>query len=149
MGRKEVAHNKKAGFDIAVTDHFEAGLVLTGDEIKSIREGRAQITGGYIKLLRGSGSVIPVVLGIHLSKAAEPERSRTLLLHKRELRQLEELLSVKGRTAVALRLYLERGWAKVTIGVGTGRKQRDKREVLKQRDLDRQQHSDLKGAARR
>ena len=148
MAGSRVAQNKKAGFDVEITQKFEAGIVLTGDEIKSIRSGRAQLAGGYVKLLKASTSPKPVLIGLHLSKAAEPERVRTLLLHKKQIRELHELLSTKGRTAVALSVYLSHGWAKVTIGVGTGRKNHDKRAVLRKRDMDRQMQSALKGSGR-
>lgn len=149
MAGSRVAQNRKAGFDVEVTQKFEAGLILTGDEIKSIREGRAQISGGYVKLLKATtSSPIPVVIGLHLSKAANPERVRTLLLHKKEVRELQELLSTKGKTAVALSVYLSHGWAKVTIGVGSGRKAHDKRNVIKKRDQDRQMRSSLKDGGR-
>ena len=133
MKKSQVAHNRKANFDIAVERTLEAGLVLTGDEIKSIRAERAQLTGGFIRFLGGR----PYVIAMHLSLAKEPERSRPLLLKKGELSELRQDLQQKGRVAVPLDLYIKRGWAKLSIGVGTGRKRYDKRELLKKRDLER------------
>ncbi len=140
-GGKPIAENRRARFDVAVEETFEAGLVLSGDEIKSIRAKRVQLTGAYVKLMSGGRNPAalpqPVVVGMHLSAAKEPERSRPLLLNAKELRALQELVSAKGKTAVPLAVILRRGWAKLQVGVGTGRKKRDKRELLKERDIER------------
>lgn len=130
------AENRRARFDIAVEETLEAGIALTGDEIKSIRAKRAQLTGGYVKLLQGSNpQALPkaVVVGLHLGLAAEPERVRPLLLHSREVRFLQEQLSAKGKTAVPLDLHMKRGWAKLLVGIGVGRKKADKRNLLRER----------------
>jgi len=140
MKKTVVAENRKAGFDVQVEQTFEAGLALTGDEIKSIRAKRAQLSGGYVKFLSGQ----PVIIGLHLSLAKEPERVRHLLLHKKEVAEIDQLLATKGKVAVALDLHLSHGWAKLLVGVGSGRKQRDKRDLLKRRDLDREQDAELK-----
>lgn len=129
-----VARNRKAGFDVAIQDTWEAGLMLTGDEIKSIRAGRVQLIGGYVRILNEG----PVVLGIHLSLAKNPDRVRKLLLSKKEIEKLDSALRVKGKIAVPLDIHYKHGWAKLTIGIGVGRKAHDKRELLKKRDLDRQ-----------
>ncbi|MBU6388952.1 SsrA-binding protein SmpB [Patescibacteria group bacterium] len=146
--RSTAAVNRKAGFDIQVEQTYEAGLILTGDEIKSIRAGRVQLTGSYVKIMAGhrSGRQLPavVVLGLHLGLAEQPDRIRPLLLHGAEVRELERALRVKGQTAVPLDLYLSHGWAKLKVGVGRGRKAYDKREVLKKRDIERDQRRDLK-----
>ena len=128
------AYNRKAGFDVQIEDKWEAGLVLTGDEIKSIRAGRLQLVGGYVRLLSG----IPVVLGIHLSQAKDPDRVRKLLLSAKEIETLRGMIQEKGKVAVPLDIHFRRGWAKLTVGIGTGRKQHDKRELVKQRDLERE-----------
>ncbi|MCC2631786.1 MAG: smpB, SsrA-binding protein [Patescibacteria group bacterium] len=143
-----LSHNRKAGFDIEVQDKYEAGLVLSGDEIKSIRAGRVQLTGSYIKLMRGSkrNGELPeaIMIGAHLGLAGQPDRSRKLLLHAKELREIEGALSAKGKVAVPLSIYLKRGWAKVSIGVGVGRKSYDKRTLLRNRDIERSQRRELK-----
>lgn len=144
-----LAVNRKARFDVAVEKTYEAGLRLTGDEIKSIRAKRLAMTGSYVKIMKGKqGQGLPqvVLVGLHLSAAKDPERSRALLLHAREVREIESLLAAKGKAAVPLSLFLKRGWAKVEVGVGSGRKQYDKRELIKRRDLDRQQRGELKRA---
>lgn len=138
-----VAENRRATFDVSVEQTLEAGMVLTGDEIKSIRAKRAQLTGAYVKLLSGGRGRLPkpVVVGMHLSLAKDPERVRPLLLSAREIRILAEELSEKGKTAVPLDIHISHGWAKVTVGIGSGRKRYDKRELIKSRDLDRQQRA--------
>lgn len=138
--RRSRAVNKKASFEVAVEETFEAGLVLTGDEIKSIRANRVQLTGSYIKFLQNS----PYVVGLHLALAQAPDRSRKLLLHEKEITTVRELLQAKGKTAVPLNIYIHRGWAKLTFGVGSGRKTYQKRELLKRRDEDRRKEIELK-----
>lgn len=134
-----VAKNKRGGFDIAVEEKLEAGIMLTGDEIKSIRADRVQLTGAYVRLVQGSRNLPkPVLIGMHLSLAKEPERTRTLLLTAKELQHLQEELSQKGKTAIPVDVHFRRGWAKLTIGIGKGRKRYDKRELLKSRDIERQ-----------
>ena len=144
-GPDTIAENRKAGFDVQVEDTYEAGLALTGDEIKSIRAKRANLSGSYVKFLSGR----PVLIGLHLAQAQDPERVRYLLLNAKEVREIRERLDTKGRAAVPLRLYIKKGWAKLLIGVGTGRRQYDKRELLRSRDLDRSQQVDLKRGGRR
>jgi SsrA-binding protein len=142
---KRVAENRKARFDIAVEDTFEAGIILTGDEIKAIRADRVQLTGAYVKLLQGKNLLPrPVLIGMHLATAKDPQRVRDLLLKAKELRQISEALKQKGKAAVPLDVHFRHGWAKVTIGIGSGRKKYDKRALLKERDLDRQQRATLK-----
>jgi len=150
MKRPPVAENRRARFDIAVEETLEAGMVLDGGEIKSIRADRIQLTGAYVKLLKNNGQELPqpILIGMHLSDAGDPERSRPLLLHAKEIRFLAEELSTKGKTAVPLRVYMKRGWAKVLIGIGAGRKSYDKRQLLRERDIQRDQQQVSKYAPR-
>jgi SsrA-binding protein len=143
---KPVAENRRARFDIAVEQTYEAGISLTSDEIKSIRANRVQLTGAYVRLLHGKGKPLPEVLliGAHFAQAVDPERSRPLLLKAKEIRELEGELSTKGKTAVPLSIHFKRGWAKILLGVGKGRKTYDKRQLLKERDIEKQQRSVLK-----
>lgn len=147
--KTRVADNRRARFDIAVEETVEAGIVLTGDEIKSIRASRIQMTGAYVKLMRGGkvSGALPkaVVVGMHLSAAKEPERVRPLLLHAKEIRWLDEVVSAQGKTAVPLEVHFKQGWAKVTIGVGKGRKKYDKRQLLKERAVQRDAEHIIKG----
>ena len=139
MKRVLAAENRKARFDIAVEEEIEAGMMLTGDEIKSIREGRVQLTGSYVKVMNRGGKQLPkvVIIGSHLSAAKDPDRSRVLLMRSSEIRHLQEMLSERGKTAVPLKIIMKHGWAKVIVGIGIGRKTHDKRQLLKDRDLDR------------
>src|ERR1044072_4986178 len=143
-----VAQNRRAGFNVAVEKTYEAGIVLSGDEIKSVRADRVQLTGAYVKLLYGKkgANQLPEVLliGMHLALAKDPQRSRPLLLHKKEVQELEAELATKGKTAVPLGLHFSRGWLKVKVGVGAGRKAYDKPTLLKERDLQRQERVALK-----
>jgi len=144
--KSAVALNKRASFDIAVDTTYEAGIALTGDEIKSVRADRVQLQSAYVRLLYGNNKPVPRValIGMHLALAHDPQRTRYLLLHEKEIRELEAALSTKGKTAVPLSLKFHRGWLKVIIGVGTGRKAYNKRELIKERDLDREQRASLK-----
>lgn len=146
MAAKRTAVNKKASFDIAVEETMEAGLVLTGDEIKSIRAERMQLQGGYVRLMGKGKSLLPeaVVVGLHLSLAKVPDRTRRLLLRAKEIEHLQELLETKKKVAVPLKLYLKKGWAKMLVGIGVGRKKYDKRELLRSRVVAREQQRDLK-----
>ena len=135
------ALNKKAGFEVEVDWKVEAGLILRSDEIKSIRAKRVQLTGSFIKILQ-SGKC--VMVGSHFSAAKEPDRAIPLLLNKKEIDKIRAELSEKGKTAVPLRIYLKKGWAKLEIGIGSGRKLYQKKELLKMRDIKREQEVDLK-----
>lgn len=141
-----VGVNRKARFDVQVERTFEAGLQLTGDEIKSVRAGRLQLNGGYVRIMGGGKGALPrlVLVGSHLSAAHEPERTRTLLLHAAEIRDIQEMVENRGWTAVPLDLHLKRGWAKLLVGVGRGRKQHDKRQLLRERDIAREAEASIK-----
>lgn len=144
-GKRVQRENRRARFDVAVEETLEAGLVLTGDEIKSIRQDRVQLTGAFVRLVADRGELPrPVVVGLHLSAAKEPERTKALLLHEKEVLHLQELVSAKGKTAVPLKVYLRRGWAKLEIGIGSGRKRHDKRRLLRDRAIERDQQQTLK-----
>src|SRR5258708_10866284 len=97
--------NRRASFDIQVEQTFEAGLVLEGSEIKSIRANRVQLSGSYVKLLSSSGTPEAVVVGLHLGTSPDPERSRRLLLHQKEVTEIQTLLESRGRKALPLKLY--------------------------------------------
>lgn len=135
MATRIVAENRKARFDIAVDQTYEAGLSLTGDEIKSIRAGRAQLTGAYVKFWNGA----LVLHGLHLAAAKQPDRTRALLLKQKEITEIETALRSKGVAAVALDVHFKGSWAKVLLGVGPGRKAHDKRVLLRERDLEREE----------
>jgi len=140
-GEKLIASNKKALHDYFVLDKMEAGLELTGTEVKSLREGRANLKDSYVIVKRGEA----FLLGAHISPYAqgnrenhEPERTRRLLLHRREIEKLETQLVEKGLTVVPLRLYFKGRRVKAEIAVVRGKKLYDKRETGKRREADRE-----------
>lgn len=147
--KKIVANNKKARFDFFIEDIFEAGIVLTGTEIKSIRQGKVSINESYAKVRDGE----MFILGMNISPYeqgnifnVDPLRERKLLLSKREIRKIDEINRLKGKTIIPLRVYInERGLAKVQIGVGTGKKNYDKRDSIAKKDAERK----MKIAAKR
>jgi len=143
-----IAVNKKARFDYFIEERLEAGLVLDGWEVKSLRDGKAQITESYVTLRDGEAWL----LGSHITplKTASthvdpnPTRPRKLLLNRRELDRLTGLVERKGYTLVALELYWNKGRAKLSIGVARGKKQHDKRATEKERDWQRDKSRILK-----
>ena len=144
----QIARNKKARHDYFIEDTFEAGLQLEGWEVKSLRSGRAQITESYVHVRDGEGWLI----GAHISPLntasthvkADPTRTRKLLLHRSELDRLIGAVERKGYTLVPLNLHWARGRAKLDIGLAKGKKQRDKRATVKDRDWQRQKARILK-----
>ena len=134
---KLVAQNKKARHDYTIEDVFEAGMVLTGTEVKSLRQGRCSLTDAYASVQDGE----IYLLGAHIPEYTEgtwnnhtPRRPRKLLLHKKEILSLVIRTRESGLALVPLSLYFKDGRAKVEIAVGRGRKSHDKRQVLAERD---------------
>ncbi|MEO1251282.1 MAG: SsrA-binding protein SmpB [Pseudomonadota bacterium] len=140
--RKVVAENRRARFDYAITDAIEAGLVLTGTEVKALREGKANIAESYAAPEDNAIWLINANIPEYTAgnrENHEPKRKRKLLLHKREIARLSQAVERKGYTLVPLRLYFnERGVAKIEVGLGEGKKTQDKRETVKKRDWTRQ-----------
>jgi len=136
-----MAQNKKARHDYTILNTYEAGLVLTGTEIKSIRAKRVNLTDGFAQVRNGEAWL----MNIHISEYTQgnrfnhdPLRNRKLLLHKKEIAKLQGETQDKGITIVPLRIYLKNGVAKVLLGVAKGKHEYDKRETLKRREQDRQ-----------
>jgi SsrA-binding protein len=137
-----VTVNRKARHDYHIEETLEAGLVLTGSEVKSLRDGRANLKDSYARVIRGEATL----LNAHISPYDpahranhEPTRTRKLLLHRREIDRLEGKLNERGLTLVPLRLYFNaRGRAKVELGLGRGKKQYDKRQSIKEREARRE-----------
>jgi SsrA-binding protein len=133
--------NKRAKFDYEILEKYDAGIVLTGTEIKSIRLGKASITESFCEFHNGELFVInsqveEYLYGTHYNHKAKSERK--LLLNKRELKSLEKSMQNKGLTIVPLRLYInEKGYAKMEIALCRGKKNYDKRETIKDRDTKR------------
>jgi len=138
--RISVARNPRATHDYEVLDTWEAGVVLTGTEVKSLRAGKASIKGAFARLARGEVwlegmHVTPYEQGNRWNHA--PERSRKLLLHRREIERMIGAVEQKGLALVPLELYFRRGRAKVVLALGRGKKLHDKRQALKERIADR------------
>ncbi len=146
--KRSVALNRKARMTYAIEDSMEAGLVLTGTEVKSLRQGRANIQDAFARVYQGEvwlyNAFIPeYTQGNRFNHT--PTRPRKLLLHAKQVRKLIGLLKNKGITLVPLSLYFNKsGFAKVEIAVGRGRKEYEKREVIKERDWKREQGRLLK-----
>lgn len=138
---KLVATNKKARFDYHLLERYEAGLVLTGTEIKSIRANRVSLRRGYVQPRDGElwlmeTHIAPYEHGTHANH--EPNRPRKLLLHRREIRKIIDTLAQKGLTLVPTRMYLKNGRAKVEIALARGKRLHDKRQAMAKRDSERQ-----------
>ena len=145
---RTIALNKKARFDFHIEDSFEAGLVLEGWEVKSLRAGKAQITEAYVLVKDGEaflfGSHIQPLTTASTHIRPDPSRTRKLLLHRKELDRLIGMVERKGYTLLPLKLYWTRGRAKLEVGLGKGKKRHDKRAVVKDRDWQRQKARVLK-----
>ncbi|GGA44754.1 SsrA-binding protein [Kroppenstedtia guangzhouensis] len=146
-GVKVVARNRKAHHEYHVEDTYEAGIVLTGTEIKSIRQGRVNLKDSYA--LINDGEVY--LVNMHISPFEQgnrfnhdPTRTRKLLLHKGEINKLIGLTKQKGFTLVPLDLHLRNGYAKIQLALAKGKKLHDKREAVAKRDADREIRRQLK-----
>jgi SsrA-binding protein len=140
-GRKVVASNRKARHDYAILDTYEAGIALTGTEVKSLRAGRASLVDAFAQ--ERDGEIY--LHGMHIPEYAqgtwtnhEPRRTRKLLLNRLEINRLIGKLKESGLTLVPLSLYFSDGWAKVEVGLAKGKKSYDKRQDLAKRDAERE-----------
>ena len=144
-GIKIVADNRQARYQYEILDTYEAGLVLTGTEVKSIREGKVNLRDGFANVKGGEAWLHNVHISPHsmtnLAYNHEPRRTRKLLLHKQEISKLIGQVEQKGLTLVPTKMYLKNGRVKVAIALGRGKKLHDKRESLKKkqdkRDMER------------
>ena len=150
-GDKVITNNRKAFHDYLIEDSIEAGLVLTGTEIKSIRQGKVNIRDSYARPQDGD----LWLLNTHIAQYTEgnrynhePTRPRKLLLHRKELRMLSAAVERKGLTLVPLKMYLKNGRAKVEIGIATGKKLHDKRKSMIKREMDREIEKAVKSSRR-
>jgi len=135
---KSISSNKKAYFDYILTDELEAGLVLTGEEIKAIRAKRVNITGSYVKPFANDGNQELWWVGSNFNiENGDQSRSKKLLLHKSEIERLTGKLTAKNLTIVPIELYIAHGVAKLKIGLAARKQTHDKRETIKKRDIDR------------
>lgn len=141
MSVKVIATNRKARHEYQFLDTYEAGLVLQGSEIKSIRAGRVSLQEGFVLFEDGEAWLVNVHIAPYdpaHQQNHEPRRRRKLLLHRREIQRLQASAQEKGLTVVPVRLYLKEGRAKLEIALAKGKKQYDKRQTLAQRDSKRQ-----------
>ena len=132
--------NKKAYFNYFIEDEYEAGIVLVGTEIKSVRAGSINITDAYIRIKNNEAYIINMFIDKYDSGSIfnpDTTRERKLLLHKKEIRKLLEKAKKDGLTIIPLKVYIKNGKAKLLIGVARGKKMYDKREAIKKRDLER------------
>lgn len=146
-GIKIVARNRKALHDFTILDKVEAGLVLMGSEIKQIRAGKANISEGFVQYQNGEMWLLNVHIPTYDQASHyghEPLRPRKLLLHKKEIRQLQSRVMEKGITIVPLQIYLKKGRAKIELGLAKGKKNYDKRDSLRDKDTKRQIERALK-----
>lgn len=137
-----IAENRRARFDYQIEERFEAGVVLTGWEIKSIRAGQVQLSDGYVVIRDGElhliGCRINALASASTHVKAEPDRTKKLLMHKAEIRRLIGKVEQKGFTLVPTRLYYKGGRVKVEIALAKGKAQHDKRNTEKKRDWERE-----------
>ncbi|MEI6040500.1 MAG: SsrA-binding protein SmpB [Candidatus Berkelbacteria bacterium] len=134
-----ISQNKLARLEYEILDKFEAGLILTGPEIKAIRAHRANLNGTFCRIINDEAWI----LNMHISNMVEPERSRKLLLHKHEIQSLIGKTQQKGLSLIPLALYIKKGKAKIEIALARGKKIYDHRAELKKRDLNRQAEREL------
>ena len=140
-GEKLIASNRKAFHDYFVLQKFEAGIALTGTEVKSLRDGRANLKDSYVEVENGEAFLVSAHISPYTHgnlQNHDPERKRKLLLHRREIEKLRVQTTEKGLTIVPLRLYFRGARVKAEIAVVRGKKQYDKRESEKNRELDRE-----------
>jgi SsrA-binding protein len=140
-GIKVIASNRKARHDYQILDTYEAGLVLVGSEVKSVREGKAQLKDSFAHIRDGEIFLVGSYIGPYAFSRGgghEPERTRKLLMHRRQIERLGSELAEKGLTLVPLQLYFKEGKVKVELGLARGKRTIDKREVVKERDQQRE-----------
>jgi SsrA-binding protein len=148
MGEKLICQNKKAWHHYSIEDTYQAGIALLGTEVKSLREGRANLGDSYGKIKNGEvflvdAHISPYNFGNRFNH--DPLRTRKLLLHKKEIRRLIGKVQEKGFTLIPLRLYFSNGRAKVELGLAKGKKLFDKRETLKRKTMERDMERGRKG----
>lgn len=140
-GRKIIASNRRAKHDYAILDTVEAGIVLSGSEVKALREGHAQLADAFARVIRGQvwldGVHIPPYKFAAGFGAHDPDRARKLLLHAREIEKLDHRIATEHLALVPLALYFKEGRVKVELALAKGRKQADKRQAIAERDSKR------------
>ena len=141
MGVKIITDNKKARFDYEITEKFEAGIVLTGSEVKSIREGEVNLKDSYVSFRNGEAFLQNAHINVYKASSYNnhhPERLRKLLLNREEINKIMGRVREKHLSCVALKMYFKNGRVKVEIGLGKGKKKHDKRQSIKKKESDRE-----------
>jgi SsrA-binding protein len=150
MDKKTVTTNRKAFHDYTVLETFEAGLMLAGYEVKSIRQGQVNLTDGFVRFRNDEAYLDNVHIAPYAQQSThvqdyDPRRARKLLLHKNEITRLFSRCREKGLTVVPLELYFSpAGKAKISLGLAKGKRAADKRETLKRKDIAREMQRELK-----
>ncbi|WP_062344620.1 SsrA-binding protein SmpB [Herbidospora yilanensis] len=151
-GRKVIAQNKRARHEYFIEDTYEAGLVLTGTEVKSLREGRANLTDGFAAVEEDEAWLY----NVHIPEYAQgtwtnhsSKRKRKLLLHRKEIGKIHATLKEKGLTLIPLALYFKDGRAKIEVGIARGKKDYDKRQTLREKQDNRDMQRAMSSAIRR
>jgi len=141
MSESTIAVNRRARHDYEILARFEAGIVLTGSEIKSVRDHKVQLQGAYARIRNGEAWMEDMHIAPYVNagySGHSPTRDRKLLLHRKEITRISHLLGEKGLTLIPLAMYFKRGKAKVELGVARGLKRYDKREKIREREEGRQ-----------
>ncbi len=141
MGIKIISENRKARHDYHILDTWEAGLQLMGSEVKALRLGMCQLKDSYVDFHNGELFVINVHISEYKSSSYNnhvPERRRKLLLNRKEIEKLYAQIREKGFTCIPLKMYFKEGWAKLEIALAKGKKEFDKREAIKKRDVKKE-----------
>lgn len=139
INMKPIAFNRRALHDYHILEKFEAGIVLSGEEIKAIRNHRVNLAGAFCRIQNGEGWV----LNLHIANTKEPERTRKLLLHKSEIQSLMGKTQQKGLSLIALSLYIKKNHAKLELAIARGKKLHDRREELRKHDISRQTEREI------
>ncbi len=141
-GYKVVAENRQARFEYEILETFEAGIELVGTEVKSVRAGKANLRDGFALIRNGEVWLHNVHISPHDTASQyfnhDPRRTRKLLMHRQEIRKLIGKVEQQGLTLVPLKMYLKRGWVKISLALARGKKLHDKREDLKQKQAKRE-----------
>ena len=144
----EIANNRTASFDYEILDTYEAGIELFGFEAKSVKTGRINLTGSFVVIQREQAWLINTTIPAYQPKNApkdyDPLRTRRLLLHKKQIKELIGASAQKGLTIVPLKVYNKKGFIKILIGLGRHKKQQDKRETIKKRETQKEIRRELK-----
>jgi len=147
LAQENIAENRKAFHDYHVLDTWEAGMVLLGTEVKSIREGRVNLRDSFARVEKGEVWLYNVNISSYSHRGYadhEPLRQRKLLMHRDEIRKLIGKTTEKGMTLVPLRMYFRKGRVKVALGLAKGKKDYDKRETIKRRETERETRAAIK-----